>query len=117
VVADGGWGAEPDLLDRQSISGAAATHTHTHTGGRESRIWNATEQNYGFDGAGHSNGGRISRILAVEVPEQPKGLELASDTKAQSKRSSVLGRAFNADGRIADFKNAEEVMELMYGPK
>ena len=80
-------------------------------------MWNATAQNYGSGGAEHSDGDGLLSILAMAVPRDADGLDNTPIAELQSKSSSVLGRTFNADGRIADFKSAEEVMELMYGPK
>ena len=63
----------------------------------------------------HNSGGLLP-ILAVEMQDNSDGLVGTSASEVRSKSSSVLGRHFNADGRVADFKNAEEVMNLFYGP-
>ena len=126
VVDESDGGGKPGLLDKQLLSGEAAdTHTHTHTrGGDRTNQWkNGTEQNFSNGGCGcteiRSVGTNripwreIPDVLAVEVQEEFEGMGCTSDDGGEPGGGHILRRY---DPRVADYKDAEEVMEFWLNP-
>lgn len=112
VVDESDSGGKSGLLDKQLLSGEAAdTHTHTHgarhlsnggCGCSENRKTGTNQTPY------HGNG--LHDVLALEMPGESNGLERTPFEGLQPEGTSH--RRFNPDPRVADYENAEEVMEL-----
>lgn len=61
-----------------------------------------------------SSGSTIPRLLAVEMQDRPDGSECSSVEEIQRGRADIR-RKFNRDPKVADYRDGEEVLELMIG--